>query len=76
MKIKDERMKHIRDLKTGEMFLYQDKLHIILNLVAISARCDDVVSGVKFVNLNSGMVSFIDDDILVTPVEVECKIVK
>jgi len=72
MKILDERnykCKQVATLKTGDTFWYQDELHIVI---------DDGNSPnkVKTVVLSCGMVDYIFDDILVTPVDVECKIVK
>lgn len=63
MKIKDERMKRVRDLEIGDTFLYSNDLYIMS-------------LGNRFVALDNGYLVDLDDDILVTPVEVECKIVK
>lgn len=72
MRVLDERIqkyKQVGTLKTGDTFWYQDELHMVID-------DGNTPNKVKTVVLCCGVVDYIVDDILVTPVDVECKIVK
>lgn len=72
MKVIDERkqkLKEVGKLKTGDTFWFEDELHIVID-------DGNIPDKVKTVILCCGVVDYIFENRLVTPVEVECKIVK